>query len=266
MAAARIRALAKTCETFERRGRGQPAPEIVLEVIAATPDAMVDMEMDNHALFRAFYKDWWSSDEARPESCSPLLRAVIKAEEMLHRDGLIYTAQEVAKDKLKADEPQMQAAQQMAQNAKQTAMQDEPPKELLSYKDAPPSIKRQMEAAAGYQPDQSEQTADTSVEEAKTQGKMVENEQKTQLDMKKAEHQSQLKMTEQEQAAELKRQELELQHAHQAGIKAAEIAHQAATGDQKLQHEKEMSENDRRIERERMIREQASAAREKQKK
>ena len=192
VAAARIQALADTCGVMEKRGlkmapvmpgegdEDQPTPELVQQAIINTPDAYIDNELDNHALFYSFYQEWWASDEG--QSCSNLLRAVIKAEAILHRKGMVYKAQQMITDKMKSEAPQMVAAQATAaEAAKNAPAADKKPSASMSYKDVPEDIKRQMEAAEGYQPSQTgtpPEADPAGAEVAKTQGTLAVNQHK----------------------------------------------------------------------------------------
>lgn len=257
VAAARIRALADTCQVMEKRGLKQPTPENVTQVIASTPDAMIDNEMDNHALFVSFYKEWWSSDEG--QSCSPLLRAVIKAEEILHRKGMVYTAQEMIKDKIESEAPQMIAAQETAkENAPHPTQKIA---ESISYKDAPPDIRRQMEAAAGMQPSAGEPAEDdgTAAEVAKTQAQLATQQHAHELGTEKAATDTKLKLVEQSHAAQVDeakaqaehQRELELaaqKHDHETGLKGADMMLKAKDSAESREHERHESAQDRQHE------------------
>lgn len=255
VAAARIRALADTCQVMEKRGLRQPTEENVAQVIASTPDAAIDMECDNHPLFRSFYLEWWASDEG--QSCSPLLRAVIKAEAILHRKGMVYTAQEMIKDKIESEAPQMIAAQE---TAKENAPPPPPPD--IPYKDAPPDIKRQQEERSGYQPSQAppeQQDDGTALETVKTQSKLAVDSHKGELDIEQLRIQSELKIREMEAQAAIDEQSLEdeherameagaAEHEHQEGLKGAEMALKSQEGDAERRQAAEMSDKERAAE------------------
>lgn len=75
--------------------------EVVLGQVA--PWARVDAQMDDHAAFRDFYADWWQSDEGR--NAEPLLRMVVKAIHLMHREGMVAQAQGATEDTIKAELP-----------------------------------------------------------------------------------------------------------------------------------------------------------------
>lgn len=244
VAAARIRALADTCGVMEKRGLKQPTEENVMQVIASTPDAMIDNEMDSHSLFVLFYRNWWSSDEG--QSCSPLLRAVIKAEEILHRKGIVYQKQEEFKDKIEGEAPQMVAA-------KATAAENAPPPPPpdIPYKDAPPDIRRQEEQRAGYIPSQMGETPEddgTAAEAAKTQGALAVQQHQGELDSEQMREQAKLELVEKAHEAAIDETRAQADHAreqesaaverdHETGIKGAEMMVKSHEGDKSRAHE-----------------------------
>lgn len=85
-------------------GGYEPSPEMVEVVLQQTaPWAQVDPQMDNHAAFRNFYADWWQSDEGR--NADPLLRMVVKAVHLQHREGVVEQQQGMTEDAIKAELP-----------------------------------------------------------------------------------------------------------------------------------------------------------------
>lgn len=277
VAAARIRAFAKTVQTYEKRGKKQPSRELVEQVINSTPECYIDYEMDNHPLFIAFYDQWWPSDEGT--SCSPLLRAVIKAQRILHRMGIVYKAQNTAKDKIAADAPNAIAA---AETAKEAAAETPPPDpkakitESINYKDAEPSVRKQIVEAAGM--DSSGMDADHAAagsgdgtEEAEATSAIAVQEHKAELESGLAREKSELKKSEvaQDHALDEERAqadhlrklaEQQQQNQHAAGIKGAELVHKSVESASDRQHKSELSESEREAERQRMEAEQKAAA------
>lgn len=241
VAQGRIRALAKTAETYEKRKVRMPLEELVMEIITRTPDAMIDNEMDNHALFMQFYENWWASDEGR--SCPMLLKAVIKTCHVLHRAGVVEKAQNLAKDQLAAEEPKAQAAAAMAAA---TAPKDDPPKESLSYKDAPPMIRRQMEAAAGYEPAVEEPQDDAGVEEtAKAQTALALQQHKAEIEEEGDLRKAQLDVDKTAATMQLEEQQAEADHERALELERTKQQHQHGMENAKLSHESAEKAKDR---------------------
>lgn len=129
-------------------GGYEPSPEMVEVVLQQTALwAQVDPQMDNHAAFRNFYADWWQSDEGR--NADPLLRMVVKAVHLLHREGVVEQQQGVMEDAIKAELPAKVAAsveadithdKQMEHSEEAADMQDERQlaKSLIMPPGAPP--------------------------------------------------------------------------------------------------------------------------------
>lgn len=258
VAMGRIRAFAETIDTLRKYRLTQPNEENVQTVILYTPEAAVDNDLDNHVLYQEYYSQWWASDEGR--SAPPLLKAVVKANWLLHRAGIVYQAQQKAVDELKANEPREQKAAEIAAAAAAAGAgkEDKPPSVSMSYKDAPPDVQRQIEQDAGYNPSQigagddgaSETNAELVKEQAKVEGQIMVNEHKAgleaqneilkaELDVKKETMLSQID----EQRAEgdhSRSMELEsVRESHQSGIESAKMAHDSAEKHKDRQAEKE---------------------------
>lgn len=265
VAAARIHAFAATVEKFEKNGKREPTEELIKEIMDATPNATIDMEMDNHPIFAEFYKQWWASDEARPETCSKLLRAVIRTQKLLHDDGVVYIAQELAKDKIESDAPLAIAAQETAAAAAAAGgggKENKEPSVTLPYKEAPEDIKRQIEADAGYEPStmdqQPEGDGESGKEIVKAQATMAVNEHKAELEKQADVRKAQLDIDKQGAKAQLDEQRAEGDHSrtleiqaheqeHQTGIEGAKLAHQTVTTSAKQQHEAAEKAKDRQV-------------------
>jgi hypothetical protein len=102
-----------------------PSPEMVDVVLANCAEwARVNPEMDSHKAFMDFLTDWWLSDEGR--NASGLLRMVIQQVYALHKQGLVYQAQQEAAAGVAAQAPMMAAQEQITeeQQAKQMEMAD----------------------------------------------------------------------------------------------------------------------------------------------
>lgn len=253
VAAARIRALADTCGVMEKRGLKQPTEENVMQVIASTPDAMIDNEMDAHSLFILFYREWWSSDEG--QSCSPLMRAVIKTIEILHRKGMVYQKQEEFKDKIEGEAPQMVAAQE---TAAQNAPKDEQ-KISVAYKDLPEDVKRQEEQKLGFVPSQtgSPPEADPAAAEvAKTQGALAVQQHQAELNNEQTHEQAKLQLVTKAHEAAIDETRAQADHRraqeaeaaardHEEGLKGAEMALKSQEGDKARTHEAQTKAADR---------------------
>lgn len=268
VAAARIQALADTCQGMEKRGlklqpvmagendEDQPTPELVQQVIINTPDAYIDNELDNHALFYSFYQEWWASDEG--QSCSNLMRAVIKAEAILHRKGMVYKAAQMITDKMKSEAPQMIAAQKTAEEAAKNAPKEEN-KISVAYKDLPEDVKRQEEAKLGFQPSQMapEQTDDgTAAETAKVQGTLATQQHKHELSAEQMREQAKLDMVERAHEAALDEAKAQAEHGraqqlsaadreHEEGMKGADLMLKAQDSRESREHETHESAADR---------------------
>lgn len=259
VAAARIRALADTVGVMEKRGLKQPTEENVAQVIASTPDAMIDNEMDSHSLYVLFYRNWWSSDEG--QSCSPLLRAVIKTEEILHRKGMVYQKQEEFKDKIEGEAPQMLAAQKTAEEAAQNAPKEEN-KISVAYKDLPEDVKRQEEVKLGFQPSQmppEQQDDGTGAEIAKVQGTLATQQHKHELSAEQMREQAKLDMVTRAHDAALEETKAQAEHGraqqvaaedrdHEAGLKGADMMLKSVESDKSRAHEVQAKAADQRHE------------------
>jgi hypothetical protein len=258
VAMARIRAFARTVEIMRKHGLTQPTEQNIADAILYTPDAAIDNDMDNHLLFRKFYEDWWPSDEGR--SCPPLLRAIIKAQSLLHRAGLVYEAQQKATDELAANEPRERKAAEIAAAAAQAnaGKENKQPSVSMSYKDAPEDIRRQIEADADYTPSQmgagtgeAEAATGEAVKEAtKIEGQMALQQQKAELQAQGEEHKTQLKIQEKAAEAQIEEQRAEGDHSralelaekkqdHDAGIQGAKMVHESAEKDKDRQTQRE---------------------------
>lgn len=259
VAQARIRAFAKTISVMLKHRVNLPLEALIQEVLDQTPEAAIDNEMDNHPIFLQFYENWWASDEGR--TAPPLLKHVIHVQHVLHRAGIVYKAQNIAKDELAGEAPKAEAAAAMAAA---TAPKDDPPKESLSYKDAPPAIRRQMEAAAGYEPateDDGGEGAETAAEAAKVQGQLAVQEHKAQLEADADARKTELAITEATAEAQLEEQRaegdhsraMELEHTrqdHQTGIEGAKLMHKSAETAVQQQHERTEKDKDRQTQKE----------------
>lgn len=263
VAAARIRAYADIVAVYEKRKVSQPTPELVQEIIMSTPDAMIDAEMDNHALYLGFYKAWWASDEGK--SCSPLLRAIIKAVHILHRQGLVHQAQERSKDELESDRPKQEAAAKMAAEA--AAMgggkENKEPSVTLPYKEAPEDIKRQIEADAGYTPSQmgaASDQGDTEMakEQIKIEGTLVTQQQKADLELRNEQVKAQLDVQKEGAKGQIAEQRAEGDHArnmealeveqqHETGMQSAEMAHDSAEKGSDRVHKERLSDKEAEV-------------------
>lgn len=151
-AAERLTAVARTVRIMERKGFAMPDPRLAEQAIAITPGAGSSVEMDKHPAFIKFYKDWFVSDEGR--RASKLLRLTIETMKQHHEDGWKYQlAQETTRDIAK--NAPLAAAMEQSGGGKDDQggkSGQKPPSQSMAYKDAPPSIRRQMEAAEGYTP------------------------------------------------------------------------------------------------------------------
>lgn len=272
VAAARIRALADTCGTLDKRGlklppvmageddEDKPTPELVAQVIASTPDAFIDNELDNHALFYAFYQEWWASDEG--QSCSSLMRAVIKAEAILHRKGMVFKAQQMITDKMKSEAPSMIAAQQTA--AENAPDPKQKISESISFKDAPLSIRKQMVEAAGMDASQMDaesgtQDDGTAAEVAKVQGTLAAQAHQAELDNEQTREQAKLQLVTKAHEAAIDETRAQADHRraqeaeaaardHEEGLKGAEMALKSQEGNKARTHEAQTKAADRSYE------------------
>lgn len=137
-AARRLELLAIVVEKMERNlpdTRSAP-PEILeqlaVEVLKLAPGAAMSAELDDHAAFQDFLKDWSVSDEG--VNASPLMKKVVEIRHKEHRTGVVYQLGEEKKDAVLSEAParaileqeQMhQQEQAEAKMAEQAAMQEQ---------------------------------------------------------------------------------------------------------------------------------------------
>lgn len=272
VAAARIRAFARTVETYEKRGQRPITPELIQSVInsAASDDAntIIDNEMDNHGLFMDFYQRWWASDEG--QSCSPLLRAVIKTEHVLHRRGAVFQGTEKNKDTIATEAPKQLAAQAAAADAAPNPEDATKAKisESMNYKDLPAGAQAAMLESVGLPSDGAGVEDDgTAAVTAKTQGALAVQEHKSQLETDAMKEQARIDLEKTQQAAALQEELAQAEHArtlqaethrqdHEAGMKGAELAVKSAEGAATRHHQATESESERRAEAQRTASEQ----------
>jgi hypothetical protein len=258
VAMGRIRAFAETIDTMRRRRLTQPNEQNVGMVILYTPDAAVDKDLDNHVLFQEYYNQWWSSDEGR--SAPPLLKAVVKAQWILHRQGIVYQAQEKAKDELAANEPREQKAAEIAAAAaaQGAGKEDKKPSVSMSYKDAPSDVQRQIEQDAGYQPSAigtedgttAEASTEIAKEQAKVEGQMTVNEHKAHLDAQGEVLKAHLDVQKEAAKEQLAEQRAEGDHSRSMELESVKESHESGMEHAKLAHESVEKHKDRQAQKE----------------
>ena len=248
-AMARIRLFAKTVEIMAKHRVTEPSDENVAAVILYTPDAAINNEMDNHILFREFYKQWWASDEGR--TAPALLRAVIGVQHFQHGQGMVAVKKQEAVDELAANEPREQKAAEIAASAAQG--QQKGPSVSMSYKDVPDDIARQIEQSAGFQPSQMGQppegdgTGDKTNELiTKAQTQIALQEHKADLDAKTLEHKTQLEIDKEAAVAQIDEDRAESDHHRAVELEHSKQSHQAGMEGAKLHHEATEKDKDRK--------------------
>jgi hypothetical protein len=251
VAQARIRAFAKTVETYRKRNVRLPLEDLVQEIITRTPDAMIDNEMDNHALFMTFYENWWASDEGR--TCPMLLKAVIKTQHVLHRAGVVEKAQKLAQDQIESERPKAEAAAAMA--AAGGGGGNKEPSVSLPYKEAPEDIRRQIEADAGYTPSQmgappAEGEGESGADEtAKAQTALALQQHKAEIDKEADERKAQLEVDKKAATTQLDEQRAEADHSRALELEGVKQQHQVGIEGAKLSHLSTEKQKDREAQR-----------------
>lgn len=218
--AERISALARTVRVMERKGYGMPDPRLAEEAIKITPGAGVNIEMDKHQACIRFLKDWFVSDEGR--RASKLMRLTIETLKQQHVKGLRYQLGQETETEMAKDAPRAAALEEMNQPKG-------PPQkvsESLSYKDAPPSIRRQIEQQAGMQP-ATEEEHGAELEAATTAPAGDDTAAKAELQRQAAQH----KIAIQEHAGESQRET----ETHKAKLTLALQTHKAEIEDEQAE-------------------------------
>lgn len=259
VAATRLKAYARTVGVLEKRGFGlqpcpacggsgqvmdnggsgqpQPCPDcggtgspVVMVALQMTPQAKMNKEMDNHALFVRFYKEWFASDEGM--NASDLLKVVVTQVEIQHRsEGMVWVAQQMAVDKLKAEAPAHAAMEAAA-----PPQEDPASKISVAYKDLPEDVKRQEEERLGFTPSAEGQPPDNS-EETKALATIATETHKAELARGTAREETELEMQQQTHAAQMENLRAEADHERALEQKAHDHAHESTQGAVTRAHE-----------------------------
>jgi hypothetical protein len=120
-AALRLSEYARVCGVITKAG--YPASPELVEVVLqkCAPWARISPEMDNAEAYSEFYSDWYTSDEGM--NADPLLRMVVERVHVLHREGAVYQAQQVAEGEAKAAIPTKLAQNIAAEGDARQAME-----------------------------------------------------------------------------------------------------------------------------------------------
>jgi len=244
----RIRAFAKTVAVFQKRNVRLPLATLVEQVIISTPEAMIDNEMDQHGLFLQFYENWWASDEGR--TAPLLLKAVIKAQHVLHRAGVVEKGVNKTKADLAIEAPKATAAAAMA-GVQGAGGEHKGPSVSMPYKEVPEDIKRQIEADAGYKPSQIAQPpaedGEASKEATKVEGAMMLQERKAQLEQAGLVHKTQLELDKAVGLAQIEEDQAEADHGRALELEGLKQQHQTGMEGAKLAHEAVQKDKDRAV-------------------
>jgi hypothetical protein len=109
-AARRIEEFGKVVELLTSRGYSEVTSEMAEVVLDSATEARMDVEMEDHAAFIDFYRDWWTSDESR--NAHPLLKLAVKMRCAEHKGAMVENVVEN-----KADEYATQIPDKMAEVA-----------------------------------------------------------------------------------------------------------------------------------------------------
>ena len=188
-AARRIEEFGKIVSLLESKGFSEPTDQMAMVVLQSASEAQVSVELDDHAAFINFHRDWHVSDEAR--NASPLLRKVVEVRNREHKEAMVQSAQTEKTNTLRTQLPDMAAQQMMEQSQarQQMQLQGEAAEQQMMLQQQQMGV--EMEQQAGQMALEQENAA------AELEKKAVENE----LSAADREHALEAKMVDREHQA-----------------------------------------------------------------